>query len=243
MAPKLWTSTDFTFVDPVFGSRALEFVLNGVDKGKYKARAGNRRTTWFMLNPSMQDMAMQTKIHPKEGVIVFQVTCFSPNRSERNTYDYKGNARKQPTNVVQIAEKAAIQYPNCRIVELSRGLEGAGSSRDSCDIARPGLGGFRSAMLVGIVIKARVGNCVGIDIVHEAVEQLSQVSILRTGSDGADNQMYCRVITIPDEGEEIFGEVAIVLQLILHSPRRGLATSVIGFIEKALAVMGPAFIT
>jgi hypothetical protein len=54
--------------------------------------------------------------------------------------------------------------------------------------------------------------------------------------------LYCRFITIPDKGDEIFGEVAIVLQLILHSPRRGLATSVIGFVEEALAVMGPAFI-
>jgi hypothetical protein len=154
----------------------------------------------------------------------------------------KGNARKQPTNVIQIAEKAAIQYPNCRIVELSRGLEGAGSSGDPCDIARPGPGGFRSARLVGIVINDRIGTCVAIDIVYEAVEQLSQVSILRTGLDGADDQLYCRFITIPEKGDEIFGEVAIVLQLILRSPRRGLATSVIGFIEKALAVMGPAFI-
>jgi hypothetical protein len=55
-----------------------------------------------------------------EGEIVLQVTYFSPNGSEHNTYDYKGNAIKQPTNVVQIAEKAIIHDANCRIVQRDR---------------------------------------------------------------------------------------------------------------------------
>ncbi|OGE50104.1 hypothetical protein PENARI_c018G01048 [Penicillium arizonense] len=91
-----------------------------------------------------------------------------------------------------------------------------------------GPGGFRSARLVGIVINDRIGTCVAIDIVYEAVEQLSQVSILRTGLDGADDQLYCRFITIPEKGDEIFGEVAIavdarLIRLSLSSPPPGLS--------------------
>lgn len=165
-------------------------------------------------------------------MIVFQVTCFSRNRSEVNATQM--TIKETLENNQPMSSKLPRKQPsNIRMVELSR---------NSCDIARSEPGGFRLARLVGIVIKDRIGICVGIDIVPDAVEQLSQVSILRTGLDGADNQLYCRFITIPDKGDEIFGEVAIVLQLILHSPRRGLATSVIGFVEEALAVMGPAFI-
>jgi hypothetical protein len=96
------------------------------------------------------------------------------------------------------------------------------------------------------IVTRVVGICIrilaGFRIILEAAKQLSQGSSACSRSDGVDNHLYCRAIAHPDETDEVFGEIAVEIQLILRSSRRGFATPVVGFIEEAFAVMGPAFI-
>lgn len=78
-------------------------------------------------------------------------------------------------------------------------------------------------------------------IVQDSGEGVANVPWICSRANGVHDQLYCLAVTFSDQPDQIVQERSEMIQLILGSFGRGLASPVGGFVENTITGMGCTF--